>query len=82
MASKHQRAMDALDLAENPIFQEVCREVKDASISVFLDPRATPESLARAHEGVRAVETFMAALKARADDWALEQKRTQDRGND
>lgn len=74
MTTIKERAAEARALLANEALLSVLSEIKDEATSVFLNPFAGIEEIARAHEGVRAVATVFAALQQRIDAQAVEDK--------
>ena len=74
MSNIKQRAAEARMLLANESLLSVLSEIREDATSVFLDPFADIEKIARAHEGIRAVATVFAALQARIDAQAVEDK--------
>jgi len=75
MSQIKQRAAEARALLANEALLSVLSEIKDDATAVFLNPFSGIEEIARAHEGVRAVETVLAALNARIDAQTVEDKK-------
>jgi hypothetical protein len=48
-------------------------------VQLFLNPASDITAIARAHEAVRAVETFIAAIQTRIDAEKVADKKAQDR---
>ena len=83
MSEARRKAQEAQRLLDDATFQAVITEIRDGAVAAFLSTAATAETLARAHEQVRAVETFLNALETRKTDWAIEEKQESlDRGSD
>ena len=74
MSKIKERAAEARQLLANESLLAVLSEIQDEATQVFLDPFSPIEKIARAHEGVRAVATVFAALQARIDAQAVEDK--------
>ncbi len=51
-------------------------------MQLFLNPASDITAIARAHEVIRAIETFMAAIQTRIDAEKVADKKAQDRGSD
>lgn len=74
MSKIRERAAEARALLANEALLSVLNDIRDEATAVFLNPYAAIEEIARAHEGVRAVETVFAALQQRIDAQAVEDK--------
>ena len=82
MLDVRQRATQARQLENYEPFKEICAEIRDEAVQLFLNPASDITSIARAHEAVRAVETFMAAIQTRIDAEKVADKKAQHRGSD
>jgi hypothetical protein len=82
MLDVRQRATQARQLEGYEPFKEICAEIRDEAVQLFLNPASDITSIARAHEAVRAVETFMAAIQTRIDAEKVADKKAQHRGSD
>jgi transposase-like protein len=82
MLDGRQRATQARPLEGYEPFKEICAEIRDEAVQLFLNPASDITSIARAHEAVRAVETFMAAIQTRIDAEKVADKKAQHRGSD
>lgn len=82
MFDVRQRATQARQLEGYEPFKEICAEIRDEAVQLFLNPASDITSIARAHEAVRAVETFMAAIQTRIDAEKVADKKAQHRGSD
>jgi hypothetical protein len=82
MLDVHQRAIQARQLEAYEPFKEICEEIRADAVRLFLNPASDINALARAHEAVRAVETFIAAIQTRIDAEKVAEKKAQDRGSD
>jgi hypothetical protein len=82
MLDVYQRAIQARQLADYEPFKAICDEIKDDAVALFLNPASDITTLARAHEAIRAVNTFTAIIQSRLDDEQIAQKKAQDRGSD
>ena len=66
--------MEAKALQSDPAFIDIVAEIQSGAMAFFLDPNSDITALAKAHEAIRAVETFRAALQARIDAESVEDK--------
>jgi hypothetical protein len=82
MLDVYQRAIQARQLAGYEPFMVIADEIRDEAVGLFLNPASDITAIARAHEAIRAVETFMAAIQARIDAEKVADKKVQDRGSD
>lgn len=82
MLDVRQRAAQARQLEGYEPFKEICSEIRNEAVQLFLNPASDITSIARAHEAVRAVETFMAAIQTRIDAEKVADKKAQHRGSD
>lgn len=82
MLDVRQRATQARQLEGYEPFREICAEIREEAVQLFLNPASGIDSIARAHEAVRAVETFMAAIQTRIDAEKVADKKAQHRGSD
>ena len=82
MLDVRQRATQARQLEGYEPFKVICAEIRDEAVQLFLNPASDITSIARAHEAVRAVETFMAAIQTRIDAEKVADKKAQHRGSD
>ncbi len=67
MLDVYQRAIQARQLAEYEPFRAIADEIREDAVQLFLNPASDITAIARAHEAVRAVETFIAAIQTRID---------------
>lgn len=79
MLDIRQRAIQARQLADYEPFQAICDEIRSEAVELFLNPASDITAIARAHEAVRAVETFLATIQTRIDAEKVADKRDQDR---
>ena len=82
MLDVRQRATQARQLESYEPFKEICAEIREEAVQLFLNPASDITSIARAHEAIRAVETFMAAIQTRIDAEKVADKKAQHRGSD
>ena len=82
MLDVYQRAIQARQLEGYEPFKAICDEIRDDAVQLFLNPASDINAIARAHEAIRALETFMAAIQARIDAKKVADKKAQDRGSD
>jgi hypothetical protein len=82
MLDVRQRSTQARQLEGYEPFKEICAEIREEAVQLFLNPASDITSIARAHEAVRAVETFMAAIQTRIDAEKVADKKAQHRGSD
>jgi transposase-like protein len=82
MLDVRQRATQARQLEGYEPFKEICAEIREEAVQLFLNPASDIDSIARAHEAVRAVETFMATIQTRIDAEKVADKKAQHRGSD
>ena len=82
MLDVYQRAIQARQLEGYEPFREICAEIREEAVQLFLNPASDINAIARAHEAVRAVETFIAAIQTRIDAEKMADKKAQDRGSD
>ena len=82
MLDVYQRAIQARQLEGYEPFRAICDEIRDDAVQLFLNPASDINAIARAHEAIRALETFMAAIQARIDAEKVADKKAQDRGSD
>ena len=82
MLDVRQRATQARQLEGYEPFKEICAEIREEAVQLFLNPASDIASIARAHEAVRAVETFMATIQTRIDAEKVADKKAQHRGSD
>jgi len=75
MSEIKQRANEARELLENPVFQAVLGEVKQEAVDLFMNANSCIDVISRAQEKVRAVETVLAVIQARIDAETVEDKR-------
>ena len=81
MLDVRQRAIQARQLAEYEPFKAIADEIRDDAVQLFLNPASDINAIARAHEAIRAVETFIAAIQTRIDAEKGADKTAQDRGS-
>jgi len=80
-----QRALEARQLFENPIFIGLLDDVLADATELFLNPSCDNVRLSEAHERVRAVNIVKATLQSRLSDEAVhdkQQEKAQHRGSD
>jgi len=82
MLDVYQRAIQGRPLEGFEPFKAICDEIRDDAVQLFLNPASDINAIARAHEAIRALETFMAAIQARIDAEKVADKKAQDRGSD
>jgi hypothetical protein len=82
MLDVRQRATQARQLEGYEPFKEICAEIREEAVQLFLNPASDIDSIARAHEAVRAVETFIATIQTRIDAEKVADKKAQHRGSD
>jgi hypothetical protein len=82
MLDVYQRAIQARQLAEYEPFRMIADEIRNEAVELFLNPASDITAISRAHEAIRAVETFMSAIKSRIDAEKVADKKAQDRGSD
>jgi hypothetical protein len=82
MLDVRQRATQARQLEGYEPFKEICAEIREEAVQLFLNPASDITSIARAHEAIRAVETFMATIQTRIDAEKVADKKAQHRGSD
>lgn len=82
MDSVKERAAQAIYLRDYEPFRAICAEIKADAVALFLNPASDTVTLSHAHERVRAVEVFMAAIGDRIDAAKIAEKRAQDRNGD
>jgi hypothetical protein len=82
MLDIRQRATQARQLADYEPFKAIADEIRDDAVQLFLNPASDINAIARAHEAIRAVETFIAAIQTRIDAEKVADKKAQDRGSD
>jgi len=79
MLDIRQRATQARQLEGYEPFTSICDEIRNDAVQLFLNPASDITAIARAHEAVRAVETFIAAIQTRIDAEKVADKKAQDR---
>jgi hypothetical protein len=79
MLDIRQRATQARHLEGYEPFTAICDEIRNDAVQLFLNPASDITAIARAHEAVRAVETFIAAIQTRIDAEKVADKKAQDR---
>jgi hypothetical protein len=79
MLDVYQRATQARQLEGYEPFQAIAEEIRNSAVELFLNPASGIEAIAGAHEAIRAVETFMAAIQLRIDAEKVADKKAQDR---
>jgi hypothetical protein len=79
MLDVKQRAIEARQLAEYEPFKAIATEIRNDAVSLFLNPASDINAIARAHEAVRAVETFIAVIQVRLDAEKVAIKKDQHR---
>jgi hypothetical protein len=79
MLDIRQRATQARQLEGYEPFTAICDEIRNDALQLFLNPASDITAIARAHEAVRAVETFIAAIQTRIDAEKVADKKAQDR---
>lgn len=82
MPDIERRAIQARQLADYEPFKAIADEIQAQAVELFLNPASDITAIARAHEAVRAVETFMAAIRERIDAEKVAEKKAQHRGSD
>lgn len=82
MTDISQRAAEARTLLGNSTFQSVLAEIREDATRVFLNSASPIESIAAAHDRVRAVQTILDAIQARLDAETYEQRKGRHRVND
>ena len=82
MLDIRQRATQARQLVDYEPFKAIADEIRDDAVQLFLNPASDINAIARAHEAIRAVETFIAAIQTRIDAEKVADKKAQDRGSD
>lgn len=82
MRDVYQRAIQARQLANYEPFKDIAAEIQDEAVKLFSDPSSGIDEIARAHEAIRAVDRFMAAIKARIDAETIADRKVQHRAND
>ena len=79
MLDIRQRAIQARQLADYEPFIAICDEIRSEAVQLFMNPASDITAIARAHEAVRAVETFIATIQTRIDAEKVADKQDQDR---
>lgn len=82
MSDVQRLAAQAKALQEFEPFTVIAEEIRNSAVALFLNPASDINAISRAHEKIRAVETFTAAIKSRIDAEKVANKKAQDRGND
>lgn len=82
MSDVKQRAFQARQLQDYEPFKAIAQEILDDAISLFLNGASVITEIARAHEAVRAVETFRAVIQTRIDAETVADRKVQHRGSD
>ena len=82
MGNARQLALEAQSLMEFAPFCDIAEEIRKDAVGLFLNPASDIDAIAGAHERIRAVETFMAAIQCRITAGSLAEKKDQHRGND
>lgn len=82
MSDIRQRAIEARQLAEYEPFKAIVEEVRQNAVGLFLNGSSAITEITRAHEAIRAIDMFMAAIQTRIDAEKVAQKKGQDRGSD
>lgn len=82
MSIATQRAAEARTLLGNRTLLSVLDEIREDATKVFLNSASPIESIAAAHDRVRAVQTILDAIQTRLDAETIEQKKGRHRVND
>lgn len=82
MADVNQRAIEARQLQEFGPFKAIVDEIRRGALDLFLNGSSAITEVTRAHEAIRAIDMFMAAIQSRLDAEKVAQKKGQDRGSD
>jgi hypothetical protein len=82
MSDVQQKAIQARQLLEYEPFTAIVDEIRQDAVSLFLNGTSDITEIARAHEAIRAIDKFMAAIQSRLDAEKVAQKKGQDRGSD
>ncbi len=82
MSDVNQRAIQARQLADYEPFQAIVGDIRQGALDLFLNGTSDITEIARAHEAIRAIELFMAAIQSRLDAEKVAKKKGQDRGSD
>lgn len=82
MSDVQQKATQARQLAEYEPFQAIVEDIRQGALDLFLNGNSAITEIARAHEAIRAIDMFMAAIQSRLDAEKVAQKKGQDRGSD
>ena len=69
------RAAEAQALQDFDAFKAVSNDIEKDAVTAFLDPLATTAGIEAAHEKVRAVNVFRAAIQARIDAATFEKRK-------
>lgn len=77
-----QRASQASRLRDDEAFVSFVQEVKDAQAAVFLNPASSAEDREAAHQMIRAIHAIEERLAKAENDWKIQQRKGQHRGND
>lgn len=79
------KASKIRQLKKDPVFQDVLKEIQDRQVSVFLNPDASQDDLAGAHDIIRAfneVEIYFQSVFAEEMIFDKREKKGQYRVND
>ena len=82
MSDVRQKAIQARQLAEYEPFQAIVEDIRQGALGLFLNGTSAITEIARAHEAIRAIDLFTAAIQSRLDAEKVAQKKGQDRGSD
>ena len=82
MSDVQQKAIQARQLAEYEPFQAIVEDIRQNALDLFLNGTSAITEIARAHEAIRAIDMFMAAIQSRLDAEKVAQRKGQDRGSD
>ena len=82
MSDVQQKAIQARQLAEYEPFQAIVGDIRQNALDLFLNGTSVITEIARAHEAIRAIDMFMAAIQSRLDAEKVAQRKGQDRGSD
>lgn len=77
-----ERGVAAERLKGDETFQDVIQSVKDAQVSVFLNPASSQEDREKAHDVIHALSEIEREVDRRINDKAFEEKKDQHRVSD
>lgn len=76
------KAQQARRLLSDETFLSVIDEIRSDAIGVFSDANCDIDRIAKAHEKMRATQTFLDVLQSRIDAQAVKEKKDRHRAND